>query len=97
MEELWNSIDRFLGDEDFHDRLCDDAGELHQLLTECNSLYPKKIAIEDQTRYDQAIAQTTSAAKQLLHSLQAGDYLSARDALKQLSKHRQKAHAEFSH
>jgi hypothetical protein len=96
MEELLNAVDRFLDDPDFHDRLCADAEEFHQLLTESRGLYPKKLSGEDQPKFDDAADRTIVASKELLGSLRANNIKATREALNQLGEYRQKAHSEFS-
>ncbi|MEM1060921.1 MAG: hypothetical protein AAF532_05040 [Planctomycetota bacterium] len=97
MEELLNAIDRFLGDPEFHDRLCADAEEFHQLLAESRGLYPDTLAVEDEAGFDRAVDRTAETSTVLLTSLREGDHEAARDALSRLGTLRQTAHARFSY
>ncbi len=97
MEELLNSIERFLGESGFEDRLQTEAKEFHQLLAESQTIYPEELAEKDRKGYRLAYQPTLEASARLKASLAKNDLLSAREAITELHRLRKKAHARYSY
>jgi len=97
MEELLNSIERFLGSPDFQERLVSESEEFRQLVEESRLLFPEELSDEDERGYTGAMDRTLQWAVKLKRAITSQDLESANEALSELHRIRKKSHARFSY